>query len=810
MRVIGSLISAFRKRAPALMVVGIALVGVAPDSGAVSASEGVTPPTTAGAEPGTIVLRSRVFDIPFQMDRDSRASVVTLFVSSDHGKTWKPASEQPVPIEKFHFEATADGDYWFTHATDLDSITDPAGQLTPERKIRIDTQGPKIDLAGNADLSGKLAARVELDDPHQVASLRILYATDVVREWKRIENAAVDSEGGFSIRPEEDWRQMSVHITATDSIGNVSVESKMFRRPRMAATSTRKFASDTAESGAQIASRQVPASPASDESRKNQLRIRTAAGPADPPSFLIGPGPSSTQSPNPGNTNPGVSGQEPTRQGAATQGTITHGNAGNPGNRSALQSPGSGPLRLPHSAALRTTTRPPTNAAVANPSATSPPAAIPTSPQPNAGRALGSFGSAFRGVAAPNAAPVAKPEPKSQPMTLPASGVTAKVTPDGIEVLPPPTGEPEASTDAPGAMPEQVPAPQPTPSPADSAQADSAQADSSPSNAANLPSFNAPALQAPALQAPATAGGATRSPDDPITEAVPTPQPEKAPASDPQRARSLQEALRPLSSEANGIRTNPYTQPEEIPAPTPSRTPDDERRYRADRAEQAVREQQSQFDRAQLGRNVPFRFCDSNRFSLEYELEAVGASGVEAVELYGSLDGGKTWKRWGADPDRTSPFDIETKGEGVFSFRIVVLGNNGLASPRPLPGDEPDIAVIVDQTLPQIKITSARYGEGDRTGSLVIRYECSDEHLATRPVTLAFSRSLDGPWTTIAAGLRNDGLYVWPADPKLPPAIYLRVDATDQAGNAGSYVLDQPIATGGLAPRARILGFQSR
>ena len=806
MRVIGSLISAFRKRAPALMVVGIALVGVAPDSGAVSASEGATPPTLAGAEPATIVLRSRVFDIPFQMDRDSRASVVTLFVSSDHGKTWKPASEQPVPIEKFHFEATADGDYWFTHATDLDSITDPAEQLTPERKIRIDTQGPKIDLAGNADLGGKLACRVDLDDPHQVASLRILYATDVVREWKRIENAAVDSEGGFSIRPEEDWRQMSVHITATDSIGNVSVESKMFRRPRMAATSTRKFASNTAESGAQITTRQVPASPAGGETRKNQLRIRTAAGPADPPSFLIGPGPSSTQSPARGNANPDVLGQGPATHEPATQGAVTHGIAGNPGNRSALQSPGSGPLRLPHSSALRTTTRPPTNAAAASPSAAS-----PTSPLANAGRALGSFGSAFRGVAAPNATPIAKPEPNPQPMTLPASGLTAKVTPEGIEVLPPPTGEPEASADAPGAMPEQIPAPQPTPSPAAPAQADS----SPPNAAANLPSFNAPALQSPssqspAPQTPAPAGGATRSPDDPITEAVPTPQPEKAPAGDPQRARSLQEALRPLSSEANGIRTNPYTQPEEIPAPTPSRTPDDERRYRADRAEQAVREQQSQFDRAQLGRNVPFRFSDSNRFSLEYELEAVGASGVEAVELYGSLDGGKTWKRWGADPDRTSPFDIETKGEGVFSFRIVVLGNNGLASPRPLPGDEPDIAVIVDQTLPQIKITSARYGEGDRTGSLVIRYECSDEHLATRPVALAFSRSLDGPWTTIAAGLRNDGLYVWPADPKLPPAIYLRVDATDQAGNAGSYVLDQPIATGGLAPRARILGFQSR
>ena len=211
-----------------------------------------------------------------------------------------------------------------------------------------------------------------------------------------------------------------------------------------------------------------------------------------------------------------------------------------------------------------------------------------------------------------------------------------------------------------------------------------------------------------------------------------------------------------------------------------------------------------------MARTVPFRYSNSNRFSLEYELEAVGASGVESVELYGSVDAGRSWKRWGADPDRTSPFDIETKGEGIFSFQIVVLGNNGLASPRPLPGDDPDIAVVVDQTIPRTRITSARYGEGDRTGSLIIRYECSDENLMSRPVAIAFGDSMDGPWTTIAAGLRNDGLYVWPADPKLPPKIYLRVDAKDQAGNTGSYLLDQPIATGGLAPRARILGFRSR
>ncbi len=187
----------------------------------------------------------------------------------------------------------------------------------------------------------------------------------------------------------------------------------------------------------------------------------------------------------------------------------------------------------------------------------------------------------------------------------------------------------------------------------------------------------------------------------------------------------------------------------------------------------------------------------------------MGSYGVDAIELYGSLDHGRSWSLWGKDPDQSSPFDIETKGGGVFGFRIVVVGRNGLASPRPQSGETPDIVVVVDKETPQVRITGAQYGEGDRIGSLVIRYEAADDYLTKRPIALSFSDSPQGPWTTIAAGLRNDGDYVWPADPQLPRRLYLRIDATDQAGNVGTYILDQPIDAQGLAPRARIRGFQS-
>ncbi|QDT08829.1 hypothetical protein [Planctomycetes bacterium K23_9] len=226
-------------------------------------------------------------------------------------------------------------------------------------------------------------------------------------------------------------------------------------------------------------------------------------------------------------------------------------------------------------------------------------------------------------------------------------------------------------------------------------------------------------------------------------------------------------------------------------------------------AYRAMRQSQADYDQALLADRTVVRYSDSERFSLEYELEAIGAGGAESVELYGSTNAGKTWKRWGNDPDLTSPFDIETKGEGTFAFKIVVISRNGLASPRPLSGETPDIAVIVDKSKPDVKITDVKYGEGERTGSLVIRYDCKDPNLMQRPIALSFSDSPDGPWTTIAGGLQNEGDYVWPGDPELPRKIYLRIDAKDRAGNDGTYLLEEPIDSQGLAPRARIRGFRS-
>jgi hypothetical protein len=201
-------------------------------------------------------------------------------------------------------------------------------------------------------------------------------------------------------------------------------------------------------------------------------------------------------------------------------------------------------------------------------------------------------------------------------------------------------------------------------------------------------------------------------------------------------------------------------------------------------------------------------YCKSKTFSLDYGIENDPGAPVSSVELWGTADGGNRWELWGIDPDRESPFDIQVESEGLFGFRMVIVGANGLASNRPQNGDEADAWIHVDTASPTVRIQSALYGKGNEAGSLVIEYQASDEFFSERPIGLFYSESPAGPWNVIATGLRNNGKYLWAADPSLPPKIYLRIEAIDAAGNSAVNQLNVPIDVQGIAPRGRIRGYR--
>jgi hypothetical protein len=237
------------------------------------------------------------------------------------------------------------------------------------------------------------------------------------------------------------------------------------------------------------------------------------------------------------------------------------------------------------------------------------------------------------------------------------------------------------------------------------------------------------------------------------------------------------------------------------PVSTPVQPPVDDR---------VIFDEQSGGPRAIDGNGLPSgerpRMTNVRRFNLEYDIDSVGPSGVARVEMWGTRDGGRTWTSWGTDPDRQSPFSVEVDEEGVYGFRIVIESGSGLAGRPPRPGDLADIWVGIDTTRPIARLTSAIYGTGPQAGHLDIRWDADDLKMASRPITLLFSGTPDGPWSTIAAGLPNDGQYFWRVDPRTPQQIYLRLEVRDEAGNVGVHQLADPIGVEGLAPRGHIRG----
>ena len=202
------------------------------------------------------------------------------------------------------------------------------------------------------------------------------------------------------------------------------------------------------------------------------------------------------------------------------------------------------------------------------------------------------------------------------------------------------------------------------------------------------------------------------------------------------------------------------------------------------------------------------QMTNSRRFQLEYDVAAIGPSGIAEVQLWATPDAGRTWRLWGTDKDLRSPFDVSVEKDGIFGFRVVVVGNNGMSGRRPRSGDPADVWIGIDGESPRAKLTGAVYGEGSNAGKLMIRWQASDPHLGPRPVTLFYGESPNGPWTTIVSALPNTGEFAWPAGPELPPDVYLKLEVRDQAGNVAAAQTERPVRIDGLAPKAHIRGIQ--
>ena len=180
----------------------------------------------------------------------------------------------------------------------------------------------------------------------------------------------------------------------------------------------------------------------------------------------------------------------------------------------------------------------------------------------------------------------------------------------------------------------------------------------------------------------------------------------------------------------------------------------------------------------------PPQLVNDTRISIEYEVKGLGPSNIGSVELYLTKDDGRTWQKWADDPDLKSPIVADLPGEGLYGFRLVIHSGAGLSRGAPRPGDLPEMRVEVDTTPPVVELYELR-PDPTRPYTLILTWTAKDKNLAAAPITLQWAERQEGTWNTIAAGLSNTNQYLWQLPRTLPPRVYLRAIARDNAGNAG-------------------------
>jgi len=204
----------------------------------------------------------------------------------------------------------------------------------------------------------------------------------------------------------------------------------------------------------------------------------------------------------------------------------------------------------------------------------------------------------------------------------------------------------------------------------------------------------------------------------------------------------------------------------------------------------------------------PLLMVNQRQFALDYDLQSAGKWGVSKVEVWGSHNGGQTWKHFATDSDNRSPVNIVAPEPGRYGFRILVQGVGSLPVEPPRPGDLPEVSVVVDTQPPAARLTSAAQGEGYFGDHLIISWQAEDARLEQRPIALFYSGSPSGPWIPIASNLENDspaaGQYTWRLQRHLPQQLFIRLEVRDQAGNVTADQTSEPVRLEFNQPAGRI------
>lgn len=182
--------------------------------------------------------------------------------------------------------------------------------------------------------------------------------------------------------------------------------------------------------------------------------------------------------------------------------------------------------------------------------------------------------------------------------------------------------------------------------------------------------------------------------------------------------------------------------------------------------------------------------------TINYQLEG-SARVASRIDFWATPDNGRTWVQLRDASGGLPPARLTLPSDGTFGIRI----RPGGGAKPPEPGEDPDCQVEVDTTRPIVSLLPPSVDEGTMT----LSWTASDANLLSNAISLYYATRPDGPWEVIVAGYKNEGVYRWALPTGMTGPVYLRLEATDRAGNVGRAELPTPVALDAGKQRVKVL-----
>lgn len=201
-------------------------------------------------------------------------------------------------------------------------------------------------------------------------------------------------------------------------------------------------------------------------------------------------------------------------------------------------------------------------------------------------------------------------------------------------------------------------------------------------------------------------------------------------------------------------------------------------------------------------------YSNSRTFDLVYKLANVGPAGVRGIDIWSTRDT-RDWSRQARDVQAGSSIKATVAADGRYGFTLVPKNAAGLGGTAPTKGDQPQLWIEVDTVAPAITLSGTKVIKEQQGTMISLDWSATDAHLTTRPVSVQWSQSSDGPWTDLATNLAAKGRISLPVKDLPLTGCYFRLQASDEAGNVGTTVSEKVILDVQI-PRCEVLGIQPR